>query len=240
VSGTIRIDALMIVQRWSMTDRDAPGGDEQERNKAVRVALIDVPGSGILAERKPDEPLLVLRQKTEEEKAKSGSSVMEGIGTSACPASLCAISSLLVSHVVSAQGVRCCMPTWRRRSWTTCCTPMKMQRPLKWLTTCSARKAFSSVGRVVCRVSCVVCRVVPTYAFFLGSSGALNCVAAYLLAKKLGPGHCVVTFLCDSGSRYESKIYNPAWLKEKNITIGPAEDLSFLRHIEELNGIPPA
>ncbi len=73
----------------------------------------------------------------------------------------------------------------------------------------------------------------------LGSSGALNCVAAYLLARKLGPGHCVVTFLCDSGARYASKIYNPAWLKEKNITIGPAEDLSFLRHIEEVNGVPP-
>ena len=63
----------------------APGG-EQERNKAVQVALIDIPGSGVLAERKPDEPLLVLRQKTEEEKAKSGSSVMEGIG--ACRAVL--------------------------------------------------------------------------------------------------------------------------------------------------------
>ncbi len=78
-----------------------------------------------------------------------------------------------------------------------------------------------------------------TFTHVLGSSGALNCVAAYLLARKLGPGHCVVTFLCDSGARYASKIYNPAWLKEKNITIGPAEDLSFLRHIEEVNGVPP-
>ncbi len=44
------------------------------------MALIDIPGSGVVAERKDDEPLLVLRQKTPEEKANSGSSVMEGIG----------------------------------------------------------------------------------------------------------------------------------------------------------------
>jgi len=41
---------------------------------------MDIPGSGIVAERKPGEPFLVLREKTSEEKAKSGSSVMEGIG----------------------------------------------------------------------------------------------------------------------------------------------------------------
>ncbi len=43
------------------------------------MALIDIPGSGVVAERKDDEPLLVLRQKTPEEKANSGSS---GIGAS--------------------------------------------------------------------------------------------------------------------------------------------------------------
>lgn len=165
----------------------------KERNKAVRVALIDVPGSGILAERKPDEPLLVLRQKTEEEKAKSGSSVMEGIG-----------SSLLYANLAQAQ--------------------------LDDVLHADEDATAIEMAHYMLRKEGI----------FLGSSGALNCVAAYLLAKKLGPGHCVVTFLCDSGSRYESKIYNPAWLKEKNITIGPAEDLSFLRHIEELNGIPPA
>jgi len=68
-----------------------------------------------------------------------------------------------------------------------------------------------------------------------GSSSALNCVAAYLLAKKMGPGHCIVTCLCDGGERYSSKIYNPKWLEEKSITISSAEDLSFLGHIEGLN-----
>jgi hypothetical protein len=53
---------------------------EQEQNKAVRVALVDLPGAGVTAERKPDEPLLVLRLRTPEEKANSGSSVIEGVG----------------------------------------------------------------------------------------------------------------------------------------------------------------
>jgi cysteine synthase A len=64
----------------------------------------------------------------------------------------------------------------------------------------------------------------------LGSSAALNVIGAYLLARDLGPGHTVVTILCDSGSRYLSKLFNPTWLKGKNITPrGSARgDLSFL------------
>lgn len=42
---------------------------------------------------------------------------------------------------------------------------------------------------------------------FVGSSSAVNCVAAYRVAKKLGPGHKVVTILCDSGSRHLSKFW---------------------------------
>lgn len=45
---------------------------------------------------------------------------------------------------------------------------------------------------------------------FLGSSSAINCVAAYKIARELGPGHVVVTMLCDSGSRHLSKFWKHA------------------------------
>jgi len=43
----------------------------------------------------------------------------------------------------------------------------------------------------------------------IGSSSAINVAGAMEVAKRLGPGHTVVTILCDSGTRYASKIYNP-------------------------------
>ena len=55
----------------------------------------------------------------------------------------------------------------------------------------------------------------------LGTSSAINVAGAISLAKRMGPGHTVVTVLCDYGSRYASKIYNPEFLKEKGL---PAPD----------------
>ena len=37
------------------------------------------------------------------------------------------------------------------------------------------------------------------------------------LAKEMGPGHCIVTILCDSGTRYLSKLYNPDFLESKGL-----------------------
>lgn len=53
----------------------------------------------------------------------------------------------------------------------------------------------------------------------MGGSSGINMTAACLLAKQLGPGHRIVSFLCDSGSRYASKIYNKTWLDEKNFDV---------------------
>ena len=53
----------------------------------------------------------------------------------------------------------------------------------------------------------------------LGGSSAVNIVGAMKLAKQLGPGHTIVTILCDSGVRYASKLYNPAFLREKNLPV---------------------
>ena len=52
---------------------------------------------------------------------------------------------------------------------------------------------------------------------FLGGSSGINVCGAIKMAKKLGPGHNVVTILCDSGQRYQSKIWNKDFLKSKNL-----------------------
>ena len=52
---------------------------------------------------------------------------------------------------------------------------------------------------------------------FLGGSSGINICGAIKMAKKLGPGHNVVTILCDSGQRYQSKIWNKSFLKSKDL-----------------------
>jgi len=51
----------------------------------------------------------------------------------------------------------------------------------------------------------------------LGSSTAINLAGAKRLAEDLGPGHTIVTVLCDGGQRYQSKLFNPDFLKEKGL-----------------------
>ncbi|MFG6099141.1 cysteine synthase A [Leptolyngbyaceae cyanobacterium CCMR0082] len=52
---------------------------------------------------------------------------------------------------------------------------------------------------------------------YMGGSVGINVGAAVALAKQIGPGHTIVTVLCDSGSRYQSKIFNRAWLETKGL-----------------------
>ncbi len=52
---------------------------------------------------------------------------------------------------------------------------------------------------------------------FMGGSVGINVAAAYQTAKTLGPGHTIVTVLCDGGARYQSKIYNDEFLKTKGL-----------------------
>jgi len=51
----------------------------------------------------------------------------------------------------------------------------------------------------------------------LGGSSGINVAGAMRLARELGPGHTIVTILCDYGTRYQSKLFNPAFLREKNL-----------------------
>ena len=55
----------------------------------------------------------------------------------------------------------------------------------------------------------------------LGGSSGINVAGAVRLAHELGPGHTVVTVLCDGGQRYASKLFNPAFLREMDL---PAPD----------------
>ena len=53
----------------------------------------------------------------------------------------------------------------------------------------------------------------------VGGSAGVNVAGAIRLARDLGPGHTVVTLLCDSGTRYQSKLFNPEFLRTKNLPI---------------------
>jgi len=53
----------------------------------------------------------------------------------------------------------------------------------------------------------------------LGGSSGINVMAAMKVARDLGPGHTIVTILCDFGTRYQSKLFNPAFLREKNLPV---------------------
>jgi cysteine synthase A len=53
----------------------------------------------------------------------------------------------------------------------------------------------------------------------LGGSSGINIAGAVRLAKELGPGHTIVTILCDYGTRYQSKLFNPDFLREKGLPL---------------------
>ncbi|XP_057765475.1 cysteine synthase 2 isoform X3 [Salvia miltiorrhiza] len=62
---------------------------------------------------------------------------------------------------------------------------------------------------------------------FLGSSSAMNCVGAVRVAQQMGPGHTIITILCDSGMRHLSKFYNAEYLAQYGLTPS-ASGLEFL------------
>jgi cysteine synthase A len=53
----------------------------------------------------------------------------------------------------------------------------------------------------------------------VGGSAGINVAAAVRVARAMGPGHTVVTVLCDGGARYQSKLFNPAFLREKGLPV---------------------
>lgn len=53
----------------------------------------------------------------------------------------------------------------------------------------------------------------------VGGSAGINVAAAIRVARDLGPGHTIVTVLCDGGARYQSKLFNPEFLRSKNLPV---------------------
>jgi cysteine synthase A len=66
----------------------------------------------------------------------------------------------------------------------------------------------------------MVYRLLREEGFFLGGSTGINVAAAVEVARALGPGHTVVTVLCDRGGLYAQRLFNPQWLREKGLTAG--------------------
>jgi len=67
----------------------------------------------------------------------------------------------------------------------------------------------------------ILFRLVREEGLCLGGSAGINIAGAIALARELGPGHTIVTILCDYGNRYQSKLFNPEFLRSKNL---PAPD----------------
>jgi cysteine synthase len=65
----------------------------------------------------------------------------------------------------------------------------------------------------------VVYQLLRQDGLFMGGSVGINVGAAIALAKQMGPGHTIVTVLCDSGSRYQSRLFNQEWLASKGLVI---------------------
>lgn len=63
----------------------------------------------------------------------------------------------------------------------------------------------------------VIYQLLEKDGLFMGGSVGINVGAAVALAKQMGPGHTIVTILCDGGSRYQSKLFNREWLAAKGL-----------------------
>ena len=64
----------------------------------------------------------------------------------------------------------------------------------------------------------VVYQLLREEGIFVGGSSGINVAAAVALAKQMGPGHTIVTILCDSGGRYQSRLFNQEWLAGKGLS----------------------
>jgi cysteine synthase A len=64
----------------------------------------------------------------------------------------------------------------------------------------------------------MVYRLLREEGLYVGGSTGINVVAAVEIARKMGPGHTIVTLLCDRGSLYFKRLFNPGWLREKGLS----------------------
>jgi cysteine synthase len=64
----------------------------------------------------------------------------------------------------------------------------------------------------------MVYRLLREEGLYVGGSSGINVAAAVELAKQLGPGHTIVTVLCDRGTLYQQRLFDAKWLASKNLT----------------------
>ncbi|MES1192223.1 MAG: cysteine synthase A [Steroidobacter sp.] len=72
---------------------------------------------------------------------------------------------------------------------------------------------------------------------FLGSTSGVNVAAAVQVAQQLGPGHTIVTILCDSGHKYQSRLFNRSWIEEKGFAHAAGFHLSSFANEPELHRV---
>jgi cysteine synthase len=71
-----------------------------------------------------------------------------------------------------------------------------------------------------------VYRLLREEGLFLGSTSGINVAAAVRVARELGAGHTIVTVLCDGGAKYQSRLFNPEWLRQKGFSAEAASPVS--------------
>lgn len=67
----------------------------------------------------------------------------------------------------------------------------------------------------------ILFRLVTEEGLCLGGSSGINIAGAVKMAKEMGPGHTIVTILCDYGNRYQSKLFNPEFLQSRDLPLPP-------------------
>jgi cysteine synthase A len=136
----------------------------KSQSAAVRIALLDPPGSALYYYFKDGEL-----------KSDGGSSITEGIGTGRITANLAGAPIDDAMRIPDAETMH------------------------------------------------FVYRLLREEGLLLGSTAGINVAGAVRLAKQMGPGHTIVTILCDGGAKYQSRLFNQAWIAEKGFAeaIGP-------------------
>jgi cysteine synthase len=76
----------------------------------------------------------------------------------------------------------------------------------------------------------MVYRLLHEEGLFLGSTSGINVAAAVKVAREMGPGHTVVTVLCDGGGKYVSRLFDQSWLQEKGLTESARIGAAAARH----------
>jgi cysteine synthase A len=128
-------------------------------------------------------------------------------------------SSWVGNQWTNAQGLYC------RHSYDTIAEGVGIDRLTENFLLASIDDAFHVTDQETVEMSRYLLR---NEGLFVGSSSALNCVAAVRAARKLGPGHTIVTVLCDSGQRHLTKFWDDKHIQEHWQLQAHASGLEFL------------